>query len=621
MPSKEFTRFRQLVRDQLHRVKGSLLVALLSTLGVTLLELAQPWPLKIIFDHILLNQPLPRYVRFLEPMMQQGKLLPLVVVSSSIVLIAVALGMLSYLQIYITSRLGNEMVYMLRREVFGHLQRLSLTFHNRARSGELLMKVTGDTSAMKDVFAESILAFVAQVLTFTGMFAIMFAMSWKLGLIVLATLPVLFWNLMRVYHRSKSSAKLQRDKEELMATRISEALATVQLVQAFGREGHEVERFETESTEYREESTRNARIEAVASRTVEIIGAIATCAVVLTGSWQVLQGQMTLGSVLIFTKYLHGMYRPVRNLAKLSSRFSKAIVSARRIAEILDVEPEMQDDPNAVEASNLRGEIVFDNVSFDYGDGKTVLRNISFAIAGGQQVALVGASGSGKSTLASLILRFYDPTEGSIRIDGLTIKMYRRESLRRAVGIVLQDSLLLGATIQENIAYGKLDATPAEIEAAARAANAHDFIVELDDGYETVLGERGSTLSGGQRRRLSIARTIIRNSPILILDEPMTGLDVESEAKVQEALSHLTAGKTCLMITHDLQAVADADLVLVLDRGQLIECGKHHDLMVSSNYYRRLCELQFGRPMDPEFAIDEPTATNSADKLAQAFSG
>src|SRR5712691_2095859 len=311
MPSKEFTRFRQLVRDQLHRVKGSLLVALLSTLGVTLLELAQPWPLKIIFDHILLNQPLPRYVRFLAPMMQQGQLLPLVVVSSSIVLIAVALGMLSYLQIYITSRLGNEMVYMLRREVFGHLQRLSLTFHNRARSGELLMKVTGDTSAMKDVFAESILAFVAQVLTFTGMFAIMFAMSWKLGLIVLATLPVLFWNLMRVYHRSKSSAKLQRDKEELMATRISEALATVQLVQAFGREGHEVERFETESTEYREESTRNARIEAVASRTVEIIGAIATCAVVLTGSWQVLQGQMTLGSVLIFTKYLHGMYRPI----------------------------------------------------------------------------------------------------------------------------------------------------------------------------------------------------------------------------------------------------------------------------------------------------------------------
>jgi ATP-binding cassette, subfamily B, bacterial len=298
---------------------------------------------------------------------------------------------------------------------------------------------------------------------------------------------------------------------------------------------------------------------------------------------------------LLFSSYVGSMYKPVRNLARLSNKYSKAIVSAERISGILEVEPEIQDAPGAVEAPELAGEVVFEDVSFDYGDDDGVLKDVSFTIRPGQRVALVGASGAGKSTLASLILRLYQPQEGSIHIDGVNIRDYKLKSLRRQIGIVLQDSVLFGATIRENIAYGRLDATDDEIEAAARAANAHDFIVRLEDGYDTVLGERGDTLSGGQRQRIAIARAIIRNVPILILDEPMAGLDVESEAKVQEALDRLMAGKTSLVITHDLHAVAEADLILVLEDGRIVEHGSHDNLMAQSRHYRQLQDFKLGR--------------------------
>jgi ABC-type multidrug transport system fused ATPase/permease subunit len=272
------------------------------------------------------------------------------------------------------------------------------------------------------------------------------------------------------------------------------------------------------------------------------------------------------------------------------------MASAERLSEILDLEPAIQDRPDAVEAGRLRGEVVFQGVCFDYGNGKDVLRNVSFAVNPGQRLALVGASGAGKSTLVSLILRLYEPHKGAILVDGVEIRRYRRESLRRQIGLVLQESVLFGATVRENIAYGKPEASLEEIVAAAAAANADEFIRELPDGYDTVLGERGATLSGGQRQRIAIARAVIRDAPILILDEPMTGLDVESEAKVREALERLMAGKTCLMITHDLQSVADADLVLVLEEGRITDRGTHAELVARSDRYRQLYELSLEQP-------------------------
>jgi ATP-binding cassette, subfamily B, bacterial len=592
---KEQTRFRRIVVGYLWGAKGSLVFAALCTLGLTVAELLRPWPLKIIFDNILLDRPLPAYLSFLAGLFQQGKVASLVAVSLSILAIALLVGAFSYLQVYITSRIGNELVHTLRRSLFSHMQRLSLSFHNRSRSGELMTKIVSDTNTLKDVFAESALTLSAQVLTLFGMLAIMFFLDWELALVVLATFPLLALTLFFRYRAAKLSSRKQRKKEEKIATRIGEVMSTVPLVQAFGREGHEQERFESESAEHLEESIRNARIEAVATRSVVIIGSIGTAAVVLYGALQVLEGQMTPGDLLIFTAYTQSMFKPVRNFAKLSTRFSRASVSAERIGNILEVEPEIEDRPDAVEASNLAGEIVFEDVSFDYGDDNGVLKDVSFAVRPGQKVALVGASGAGKSTLVSLILRLYEPQEGSIYVDGVDVKGYRLKSLRRQIGIVLQDSVLFGTTIRENIAYGKLDATMEEIEAAARLANAHEFITRLEDGYDTVIGERGDTLSGGQRQRISIARAVVRNAPILILDEPMTGLDAESAAKVQEALDRLTAGKTSFLITHDLYAASGADLVLLLEDGRIVEQGSHADLMSRSPRYRHLQELKTGR--------------------------
>lgn len=595
MRRRERTQFRQLLLSYLHRAKGSFALAALCMLGLTLTELLRPWPLKMIFDYILLDRSLPPYLSFFGGIFDSGKVPSLVVMAGAIFLIALLMGAFTYLQVYITSRIGNELVYTLRRALFAHLQRLSLSFHNRARSGEHMTKIVSDTNTLKDVFAETALTAASHLLTFIGMFAIMFAVNWQLGLIVLATLPVLLGVLLYRYRTAKTSSKRQRKGEERIATQISEVMNTVPLVQAFGRESHEQERFETESTQYLHESIRNARIEAAATRTVVVISALGTAAVVLFGSLQVIANNMTPGDLLIFISYVQSMYKPVRNFARLSNKYSKASVSAERIGEILEVEPEILDKPDAVEAKDLKGETVFENVSFDYGDSNEVLEDVSFAVHPGQWVALVGASGAGKSTLVSLILRLYEPQGGSIYVDGVNIKDYKIKSLRRNVGIVLQDSILFGTTIKENITYGKLDASTEEIVDAAKAANAHDFIMELEDGYETVLGERGDTLSGGQRQRIAIARAVIRNAPILILDEPMTGLDVESEAKVQEALGRLMAGKTCFLITHDLRAVADADLVLVLKDGRLVEQGSHGELLANGRQYRQLHELKPGQ--------------------------
>jgi ABC-type multidrug transport system fused ATPase/permease subunit len=589
-------RFRHIFLAHVLRVKWRLAFAGLCTLGVAAADLLKPWPLKIIIDHGLLDKPLPRFLDFLSGAVASGKVALVAEASCAIVLLALCAGLFSYAQIFITSSLGYRMVYSLRRELFAHLQRLSLSFHNHARSGDLMTKISGDTNTLKDVFAESILKFSAQALEIIGMFGILFLVNWRMGLIPLATLPFLGFSLFHLYRKTKASVKKQKRQESRVASRMTEVLSAIPLVQAFAREKYEEEKFDAATTVTLQESIRIARLEAAATRSSQIITAVGTAGAVWFGALQVLQGRMLPGELVLVVAYLNNLYKPMRQLAKLSTDFSKAMASAERISEVLDIEPEIQDRPGAIEAPPLQGRILFDRVSFDYGDGKDVLKDVSFLVSPGQGLALVGASGAGKSTIASLILRLYETQEGAILIDGVNVRKYRRESLRRQIAIVLQNSLLFGATIRENIAYGKPEAGEEEIIAAANAANADEFIRELENGYDTVIGERGATLSGGQRQRIAIARALIRDAPILILDEPMTGLDVESEAKVREALDRLMKGRTCLMITHDLQAIANADLVLVIEAGEIVERGKHDELMATSGRYRQLYELNLLQP-------------------------
>ena len=591
--------FRVWLRHFLRQQRGRLVLALLCMAGFTATELLAPWPLKLIFDHVLLGKPWPRALADLSLLTQSGKPTAVFVLSLGILGIAALSSVFAYGQQFLTSYIGQRLVYTLRGELFAHLQRLSLSYHNRARTGELLAKVTGETEAFKDVFVEAVLLSLAHGLTVVGMFVVLFTLDWRLSLIALATFPFLFFALARIYRQIKISTRLQRQREGRLAARLGEVLSSVRLVKAYGREQYEQERFEHESSQTLAEGLKTERMAAAATRSVELLKAAGQWATVLYGALSVLQGRLTPGVLLVFIAYLNDMYKPLRTLAKTSTRLSRAVVSMQRIGEILDTEPErwpqLGNETSQAVTAHLRGEIEFDRVSFDYGDGKEVLREVSFKLAPGQRVALVGSSGSGKSTIANLLLRFYHANAGAIRLDGVNIEEYARETLRNEIGIVLQDALLFGASIRENIAYGKPDATLAEIEAAARQAHAHEFISALPDGYNTLVGERGSTLSGGQRQRICLARAIIKNPSVLILDEPTSAVDAESAALIHAAVDRLRAGKTTLVIAHHLSALETFDQILVLRRGRLVEQGTHAALLALGGDYCRMFQRRGSR--------------------------
>ncbi len=580
--------FRQLAREFLWARRGRIALALFCMIGFTAMELLAPWPLKIIIDQILLGKPLPTALAGYENLLLGNKTQGVLLVSLGILFIAVLEGLFSYLQQTLTAALGHQMVYALRCELVAHLQQLSLSFHNRTRTGELLSKVTGETEALKDVFVESILLSISHVLTVLGMFAVMFLLNWRLSLVVLATFPLLFFALSRIYRRIKLTTRRQREREGKIAARLSEVLSSVRLVKAYGREAYEQERFQSESRLTLAESVKMEQMSAAASETVGLIKAAGLWATVLYGALLAIEGSITPGAMLVFIAYLNDMFKPLRNLAKVSTRFSRAAVSMQRINELLAIEPERWNRDSAIVARQLKCEIVFDHVSFDYGDGKEVLHDVSFRIAPGQHVALVGSSGSGKSTIVSLILRFYHASSGVVRLDGMNIEEYERESLRGEIGVALQDALIFGASIRENIAYGKPDATAEEIETAARQAYAHDFIQALPEGYDTVLGERGSTLSGGQRQRICLARALIKTPSVLILDEPTSSVDAESAALIHEAIDRIREDKTTLVIAHQFSNMEAFDQILVLRQGRLVEHGTHQELLDRRGDYSRM---------------------------------
>ena len=565
--------------------------AALALFAETAMRLLEPWPLKLMFDRVIL----PGFHVESLGIQSLAGLPPLVVLTGlaiGLVLISTLRGMFAYLSAVSMAVAATHVMTYIRSALYGHIQRLSLSFHNQAKSGDLITRVTYDIERLREVTVVAALPLFTNTLTLVGMVLVMFFLNWELALIAIAILPLFLLTTRRMSNKIQTVARRQRKREGAMAATAAEAIGAIQVVQALSLQGLLEKSFAKENQKSLKESAEAQRLRAGQERLVEVLVAIVVALVLWRGVQLTLTGSVTPGDLLVFMTYLKVAFKPMRQLAKYTGQIAKATASGERILDLLDIEPDVQDLRGAFTAPPFQGNVRCENVTFAYQPEQGILRNLSFVVEGGQQVAIVGPSGSGKSTLVSLLLRLYDPVEGRVMIDGHDLREYTLVSLRQQVSIVLQDSVLFAASVRDNIAYGNPEATEAEIVAAAQLANAHTFISHLPDGYDTMLGERGATLSGGQRQRIAIARAAVRNAAIVILDEPTTGLDNESEYLVTEALQRLTHNRTTFWISHNLHATHDADQILYLEQGQLLEHGSHHHLMALNGRYAQLYRLQ-----------------------------
>lgn len=607
--------------------KGPAAVAILTLLAGVALRLLEPFPLKLIFDRVVQVRKSTRGIdwSFIDDMEPQRLLL---LVCGATVAIVGLRAVADYFNRVIFAKIGNTVLTRVRGEIFRHLHHLSLSFHTSARTGDLTVRVISDVNMMRDVMVTAVLPLLANTLVFVGMWAVMFWLNWQLAVLGLAAFPlmVLWTSFLSV--RIRDAARKQRRKEGAMASTATEAISSMRVVQAFGLESVFNDAFGARSDQSRDQDVRTAKLSARLERAVDVMLALGTALVLWMGSRLVIQGEMTAGDLLIFLMYLRRAFNPVQDFVKYSGRLAKAAAAGERLVDILDSVPEVRDLPNAQPAPPFSGSIVLRDVVFAYPAGdatpqselsvqdtaplsaggetssRRVLDRLSLEIPAGTSAAIVGPSGIGKSTIASLILRLYDPQQGQIAIDARDIRGFTLSTLRAQIAVVLQESLLFAVSIRDNIAYGRQDATEQEIVAAATLARAHEFIQELPQGYQTVVGERGVTLSGGQRQRIAIARAAIRNAPILLLDEPTTGLDEENQRGVIEAIQHAGMGRTTLLITHDLTLASRADRIFYLDAGRVAESGSHRDLIALNGRYAALHRLQ-------TMGLEIPTASRA----------
>jgi ATP-binding cassette subfamily B protein/subfamily B ATP-binding cassette protein MsbA len=582
---------------------GRILVGVTLVVASSAVLVLEPWPLKLIVDSVLGERPLPavlaRVIPGIADHVESGasaRLLLLGWLCASIVGLRLIIGVLTMLSTNVLVSVGLRMVFRLRCRLFDHIQRLSLAFHDATPVGDSLYRVTWDSYAAQTIFNTGVVPAMTAIATVAG---ILFMMTQRDTAVTLAALAVCLplALLVRQLDRPMTAHSLRvHERESDVSTRVQETLVGIRAVQAFGREEFEGARFREHA---RASLAANVRLTTIQTGSQALAGtlmAVGAVAVIFVAAHRAREGQMTAGDVVLIAAYVAMLYRPLETLTYTAGTLQSATAGARRVLAVLDTKPDVVEARDAVEfPGRARGQVRFESVDFAYRDGHSVLREINLEVPAGQTVALVGGSGAGKTTLASLLLRFYDPDAGRVSLDGRDLRALTFASLRRNIALVLQEPVLFGATIGENIAYGRPGATFEEIRMAARAAGAHDFITALPHGYQTAIGERGAMLSGGQRQRLSIARAFLKDAPILILDEPTSALDAETEAMLLGTLRRLMHGRTTLIIAHRLSTVRDADRIVVLADGRIVESGTQADLLARSSVYARLHRLQFDR--------------------------
>lgn len=599
MPQKDSSKPTLSIMELLRPHRRQLWLGLAAIVGEGFADLMEPWPLKIVLDDVIPgNHPHKGSHGWLMTGIHHiagtDHLHILAFACISVLVIAVIDAVCSYGEKYVTTTVGQWVTHDLRGRLYSQVQRLSLAYHDRSQTGDLISRVTSDIDSIQSFIVSGLLSILVDIIMLVGMIVILFYLSWKLTLIALAIVPILFTIVYTYTRRVKKASREVRKREGKMISVVQEVLGSMRVVKAFSRENYEVQRLEGESLETVEAALTARTLKAKLVPMVNIVTGIGTCAVLYFGGTTAITYGLTGGSIFIFLNYISKMYKPMQDISKIMDSYSKADIGYERIKEVIENENEMRDAPGAKKAPRFRGDIVFDHVDFSYGEDRQILHDINMHVEAGTMVALVGPTGSGKSTLVNLVPRFYDPTSGVVRIDGMDVKTLQQRSLRDQISFVLQDTVLFSGTIWDNIAYGRPEATSAEIKKAADIANATEFIEKLPEKFNTILGERGMTLSGGQRQRIAIARAVVRNSPILILDEPSSGLDAESEQLVFEALDRLMHAKTSIVIAHRLSTIRKACCIYVVKDGEIAESGTHEDLLRHEDgVYRQLHDIQF----------------------------
>jgi ABC-type multidrug transport system fused ATPase/permease subunit len=585
----------RLIRSLVRPYRGTLLIILSAMLVETAMSVAGPWPLKIILDNVVGSHKLSSWLDdFLRPVLSGGSKMQIAAAAAIAALIIAVLGAIaSYVASYYTTSVGQWVANDLRLRTYHHLQQLSLSYYDSHQTGTLLSTITSDVQTIQGFASSSTLGIVVDLFTIVAMLFIMFRLNWDFTLIALAVTPFMLLLVSRFKKAVKKATHEVRKEQSKIVAVVDQGLQSMRVVKAFGRQDFAEKELAEVSRATVTASLKARRVKALLSPIVAVTVAFCTAIVLWRGSALIIAGVMTAGALTVFLSYLNKFFKPVQDLATMTNAIAQAAVGVERIRGILDADTIIPERPDAREPQALRGEIEFDHVAFAYDADAPVLTDVSFKVKAGQMVGVVGPTGCGKSTVVSLIPRFYDATAGAVKIDGADIREYKFHALRDQIGYVLQEPQLFEGSVRDNIAFGKSGVTEEQILEAAKLANADEFIARMPHGYDTMIGERGETLSGGQRQRIGIARAIIRNNPILILDEPTAALDTESESLVMEALERLMKGRTVITIAHRLSTIRDADKIVVLKGGVVAEEGSHDELIARNGVYAELYRIQF----------------------------